>query len=257
MFRRPVEKRPVNPLQRVGGRDVFLKIGKRRPDVVMVFFEIGLVACEAIPFRHVADPPERVGPHGVHPFVRLRDRRHQVERFGQDGLRAKHIEYRHRLGMRVAHPHEPVALDSVPQIVLTAKMHRAQRRLPDAVQPFVGAPERPQPLHRAHQLHRAHELQRDGAGRHEIDAEKAEARVADLARTEPRNPHNVVADGVIVGRPFLADLAHGFGNRLPEPQPHAHAFRAAAKPDLDTSMHLASEVEQHSRRFAVVHKLAS
>ena len=206
----------------------------------------------------VAQEPERVVRHAVHPrrFGRRRGGG-VVERVAQDVRRAEDGEDRARLGVRVAHPHEAVALDAVPEEVLAAEVDRAHGRLPDAVEAFVGRAERPHARHRAHEGDRAHEFKRRLPLRQQVDAHEAETRVADLQHAEVRQLVDGVAHGVVVRRPLLADIDHRLADGLAEADADPRAVREFAVSDLEAAVELAPEVEEHARRVAVVHERAA
>ena len=83
--------------------------------------------------------------------------------------------------MHIAHPDQPVALDTIPQILLHIEVDRVGSGLPDLVQPFVVATERtpvgnvPEGRNGPHLL----QVQFDGILQ-QVDTYKAEAGITHL-----------------------------------------------------------------------------
>ena len=120
-FGRPVKERTSHALEGVGWRHERGQAVECIGEIAVMPFEIRPVACKAVPLCNVPHPPERIWPHAVHPLrIRIRCCRHVVKRLRQNVRRAEHIQHHHRLRVHVAHPHKPVALDAVPDIVLAA-----------------------------------------------------------------------------------------------------------------------------------------
>ena len=155
--------------------------------------------------------------------------------------------------MRVAHPHEAVALDAVPEVLLAAEVRGARGGVEDGVEARVARLERARHLPRTHQRHGAHELELEPPRGDEVDPHEAEARVADLALAHVRHVDHAVADRVVVPGPALAEVRHRLRHGLAEADARLHVARAGGgHAELEAAVQLAAEVEQHGRLVAAV-----
>ena len=158
--------------------------------------------------------------------------------------------------MHVSHPDEPVTFDPVPEIVLTAQMHRAERRVPDTVETLVGTLEKTLFLHRAHQLDSPDEMKADRSRRHKIYPDEPESAVADFNRPKRRCPYNVVTHRMIVCGALLTDIAHCLGNGFAEPDAQPHPKGIPSRTDLNAAMEFTAEIKKNARNLPLVLKVA-
>jgi hypothetical protein len=147
--------------------------------------------------------------------------------------------------VHIADPHQAVALDAVPEIVLHVQMDRAHAGLPDLIESGVAGGKRPEHFDRALQRNGADAPQfHHGPGLAKVDPHEAEPRVAEFRRTHPRQAHDRIVHGVIV-----VWFAHGFRRRFAEPDAHRHAAllpgRQRLRDDLDAAVEFAAEIQQH------------
>ena len=215
------------------------------------------VAGVAMPFAHDAEEPERIVRHVVHPAVGRSRGDRVVDGIGKDFRRAEDGQYRARLGMHVAEPDEPVALDAVPEIILAAEMDGAHSRVEYAVQALVRTPEFAEARHRPHKRNGAYALEVDFARGDEVKPHEAKASVADFDNAHERYVVHAVAYRVVVAGRLRPDVRHRLANALPEADAHLHAARAHA-PDLEPAVQFAPEIQDHRSRLAVVlHRAAA
>ena len=78
---RPVQK-PARQTVAALRRDVLQHIREHGVEIRLLFSQIGPVTGVAVPVMLTADPPQRVGGHGVHPGVGRRGLPHVIQRIG-------------------------------------------------------------------------------------------------------------------------------------------------------------------------------
>ena len=158
--------------------------------------------------------------------------------------------------MGVAHPHQAVSLDAVPQVVLHVEVGGVGARHPDAVQARVARTERAQVGQVAIDEHRPHLLQFEGNVLvQQVEPREAEARIARLAHPVPGHFEDEIAHGVVVGGAALGgDVAHRLADRFAQPHPEAgRSFvRNIGRHDLQSAVYLAAEVQQDRGALAVL-----
>ena len=98
-------------------------------------------------------------------------------------------------------------------------------RLPDAVQPFIIAAERPQIRDVAVTEDRPHGFQIElRIGLHQVDPHEAEPRVPGLDIAQPRHAERKIAQRMLVRgaghRGVAADVAHRLAHRFAQADPH-------------------------------------
>jgi len=122
-----------------------------------------------------------------------------VEAPAHDLIAAEHALYSHHLGVHVPEPHQAVAFHPVPEVLLHIEVDGIGPRLPDAVQPFIIAAERPQIRDVAVTEDRPHGFQIELRIRlHQVDPHEAEPRVPGLDIAQPRHAERKIAQRMLV-----------------------------------------------------------
>ena len=192
-------------------------------------------------------PPDGVRADTVHPLGHRRHVANQVKALGDDFVIPEHSADGHHLRMKVANPHQAVALHTIPNVLLHVEVYGIRPRHPNVVQALVVRTKRATVRNVAIAESGPHLLDEQiGIGLLHIDTHKAEARVTYLGHPQPWNHDVLIADGMVVRSSVLgSDVAHGFGNRFAETNPDfAFARGRHARYNLDTPLQFASEVEQ-------------
>ena len=251
--------RRAGPVEKPHAVDLFFSIGahkrrqplKKRREIGLLSLQIGTIARVLPEFLMNQHPPHRVAGDAVHP---LRHRRHiarQIERFLHHVVIAKHRRNRAHFGVHVANPHQTIAFDAIPEVVLHAQMHGIGPGLPDAIEPLVAAAKRPDPRYIAHSQHRPHPReQRRPAGIDSINAHKAKAAGPDRDRSQPGERDDLIADRMVVlSVLFPAKFGHRLAGRFPQTHPHPHRVLAGCQRSEQFHMPLefAPEIEEHAR----------
>ena len=149
--------------------------------------------------------------------------------------------------MQVADPYQAVTLHTVPNVLLHVEVYGIGSRHPNVVQAFVVRLERTEVRDVAIAEGGTEFLEVEfHIGLFQVDAHKAESRIADFGRAQPRQHQLEIADGMVVGRSVLgSDVAHGFRSRFSETHTHLHfLLRRASRYHLYTPLEFPSEVEQ-------------
>ena len=199
-------------------------------------------------------PPHRVAGDAVHPLLNGRHITRQIERTRHHIVEAEDCMDRGDLWVHVANPHQPVAFDAIPEVVLHAEMHGVGPHLPDAVEPLVAGAKRADPRHVANPQHRPHLRQLHRMlGIDRVDPHEAEAARADRLRAEPGQLDHGIADRMVVLSVLLAaEIGHRLAGRLPKPHPHRHRLlrRGHGGEELHVPLQLAAKVDQDASGVA-------
>ena len=151
--------------------------------------------------------------------------------------------------MHVTHPYKTVSLDTVPKILLHAKMYGICSCLPYFIKPFIVASERST----------VRNIPVDGYGPDfsqmqftvrikQVYPDETKTGIADLLNTEPRKNCFLIAYGVIVCRPFVTcHITHSFAYRLSETDPDTNRLMICRHSGnyLDASMQFLSKIKQY------------
>ena len=89
----------------------------------------------------------------------------------------------------------------------------------------------------------------------QVDAHEAEARIAALHGTEPRQREREIAHGMVVRSAVrTVDVAHRLADRFAETDadPYGRVVRGHAGHDAQSALQLTSEIEQQARTAAAV-----
>lgn len=123
-------------------KDAFVELFQQPFEIIFLRLEIRAVAARHEIVVQYDDPPHGVLGKIVHPRGQRALRLFEIERAGNDVVVPVKRRDGARFGVQVAHPHETVALDAVPDIRLHAQFHRVRRRIENAVDEFVRTAER-------------------------------------------------------------------------------------------------------------------
>jgi len=260
LARGPVEETHLR--QRFGAvrPDVAGKGAQEAGQVRLLLAEIVQVAGLAVPIPLDEDPPQGVGTDAVHPFGQRGVVADEVEAGVDDAHGAEDGADGAGFGVHVADPDQAVALDAVPDIVLQVEIDGVGAGVPDAVEAFIIATKTAQPRQAAVEIDRAHGFQGEGGvGLDQVEADEAEAGIAEFGGAQPRQANLVIPNRMVVGGVFLAaQVAHGFGHRLAKTEADADGLAfgggifEVGDGDLDAAVKLASEIQQEAWRLAPV-----
>ena len=232
--------------------------------IFLLFTEIVQIALVHIQVAVDNDPPHRVGRDPVHPPGQRRIVAHVVEAPAHDLIAAEHALDGHHLGVHVPEPYQAVAFHPVPEVLLHIEVDGIGPRLPDAVQPFIIAAERPQIRDVAVTEDRPHGFQIElRIGLHQVDPHEAEPRVPGLDIAQPRHAERKIAQRMLVRgaghRGVAADVAHRLAHRFAQADPHLQRPLVGAyrRRERDPAAQLLAEIEQHGSRAPVAGREAA
>src|SRR5690606_39851598 len=95
-----------------------------------------------IPIVVEDNPPHGIGADTTHPPGQRGYIPSQIQAFWHHFVVTKDCIYCSHLGMEVAHPYQPVSLNTIPKVVLHIKMDRIGSRFPDFVEALITARKR-------------------------------------------------------------------------------------------------------------------
>jgi hypothetical protein len=152
--------------------------------------------------------------------------------------------------MHVPDPHQPVALDTVPEIILHVQVDGVRACVPYPVEPLVAAAKCPLVLDISIEKDRPDAFELDETvGILEVDTNETKTRVADLGGSEPGQQAALIADRMVVGRVLLPpEFGHRLAYGFAETNTQSHGFVSLAVPahDLHAAVEFGAEVQQNS-----------
>ena len=192
----------------------------------LLLLQVVQIAVDAVPVIVDQQPPDGVGADAVHPGTQRCFIADQIQTARHHPVIAENRIDGHCFRMHVADPDQSVAFETVPHVVLHIQLDCVGARLPDLVQAFIIGHEGTQVGQIVEQENGTGELKAHRAvGLYQIYTRKAVTGVADLCRTQPGNQSGLIADGVVIGRVFIAaDVVHDFTDGFTEADTYLDRF---------------------------------
>ena len=246
---RPVQKpQPVDPLPAIRPderREPLEKLREIRP----LGLEIGSVAPMHPQLLVDQHPPHRIARDPVHPLGHRRGITRQIERFWHDVVMAKDSFDRAKLRMHVADPHEAIALDAVPEVVLHAEVNGVGPHFPHPVEPRIARAKGADPGQIADTELRPHLREHHRLpGVDRVDPHKPKSARADRLRPQPGKRDDGIADRMIVLGVPVAEVGHRLACRFAEANANADGVLRGGerRVELDMPLELTAKVEEHA-----------
>ena len=207
------------------------------------------------------DPPHGVRGDVVHPLARRRVGGDKIQTAANDRLIAEHGLDAGDLRVQIAHPHEAVALDAVPDILLHVEVDGVGGDIPYALEQRVAAMEAAQIGHVQIDKHGFGRLQRHSdVFREQVYAHEAKARLADGVHAQRVYIYLQIAPRVVVGGVGgAAQLAHGLGGGFAKADAQFRPLRARdlLHGKLYAAVQFLPEIQQEGGACAAVFERAA